>query len=243
MFQAGGDPLALDAFGHLRSEFGDQERILSVTLDRAAPALVARHIQDGGVDAVVSDQAGLFTRDFAGPADQSAVPGAADRNRSRQGSRQGVIEAVDALVGEFGRNAEPRLFHEELLDLMQGLDMVAEGIDQVIMVLVAFAHAVEVLVDVGDAVFPDPLLPFRSRECPGQDTAVAVDRNQLAGFFVDRHLLQQVLDARINALRRIFIDVLDAVLVEVDPSFVVDGRSLAFAQRRCLDRLGSDRDN
>ena len=229
MLQAGGHALTLDARGHLRAQFGDEEGILAVGLDGPAPALVARHVQDGGIDAVVADQARLLSGDLTGPADHLPVPAGADADRSRQGRCERMVEAVDALVGEFGRDAQPGLFHEELLDLMQGLDVVAEGIDQVVVVLIAVAHAVEMLVDVGDAVLPYPFFPFRGRKGPGQDAPVAIDRHQLAGLLIDRHLREQVFHALFHASGGVFVDVLDTILVEVYPSFVVDG----FLLRAC----------
>ena len=241
VLQAGSDALALDARSHLRAQLGDQERVFPIALHRPAPALVARHVEDGRIDAVIADQAGLVAGNLSGPSDQVTVPGAADGDRRGEGCGEGVVEAVDAFVGEFGRDSEARLLHEELLDLVQGLDVVAEGIDQVVMVLESFPHPVEVLVDVGDAVLPDPLFPFRGRESPGQDAPVAVDRHQLAGLLVDCHLREQVLHALFHAAGRVFVDVLDAVLVEVDPTFVVDG-FLFTVGRQCQedDRQGGE---
>ena len=74
------------------------------------------------------------------------------------------------------------------------------------------------LVDVGDAVFPDGIFPLGRGERVFEDAAVAVERGELTGFFRDVHLREQVVDAALDGLGGVFVDVFFSVLVEIDPN-------------------------
>ena len=141
----------------------------------------------------------------------------------RQRRCLGVVQAVDAFVAEVHRDAQPRLLHEPSLHTVDSFGMVAEGIEHLLHAARFAAHAVEHLVDVGDAVFPHLRLPPLCGEGVLQYTAVAVEGGQLAGFLVDVHLAEQVVHPLVHRLRGVFVDVLHAVLVEINPSLVVDG--------------------
>ena len=66
MLQARGHSLALYSFHHLPAKFGYQERILSVAFHHPAPSLVAGHIQDRCIYAVIAQQSGFVAGDPAG---------------------------------------------------------------------------------------------------------------------------------------------------------------------------------
>src|SRR5205085_4131847 len=82
--------------------------------------------------------------------------------------------------------------------------------------------AVQVLVNVGDAVLPNFLLPLRSRQLVFQNPAVAVQRRRLTGLLLQSHLRQEVFDAGADVGLLIFVSILPAVLVQVNPAVVVD---------------------
>ena len=77
------------------------------------------------------------------------------------------------------------------------------------------------LVDCAHAVLPQFLLPFRSRKRVGKNTPISVKRHHLTGLLLNRHLRKQIFHSRVNVRRRIFINVLDPVLVQVNPPLVV----------------------
>ena len=78
------------------------------------------------------------------------------------------------------------------------------------------------LVDGPHAILPQPGFPTRCGEFILEDAVIPIQGDQLAGFLLEGHLLQQVLDAVFQPRSRILIDIPDPVFVEIDPSFPVD---------------------
>jgi len=83
--------------------------------------------------------------------------------------------------------------------------------------------AVELLIDVGYAILPHPVLPFRRGERVGQHLPVPVKGRQLAALLLNRHPAKQVFHTCIIIKRRIFIGVHHTILVKINPSLLVDG--------------------
>ena len=160
--------------------------------------------------------------DLAGPVHQRPVPGRADGDGRRERGGAAVVQTVDAFVGELHGNAQPGLLDEPPLDRVLGFDVSRVVGDQMRRRAQAFAHAVEHLVDVGDAVFPDLVFPPFGGQRVAQHAAVAVERGQLAALFLEGHLAEQVLDALVETAGRVLVGVHAAVLVEIDPAFVVN---------------------
>ena len=129
---------------------------------------------------------------------------------------------MDALVGEFHRDAQPGVFHEPALDLPQGVHVAGKGLDQVPALLIGPTDSVELLVDIGDPVRPDLVFPSIGRQGVLEDTAVPVQGGQLAGFFLQGHLADQVVQAVGQGSLRILVDIHPSVLVEINPVFVID---------------------
>ncbi len=153
---------------------------------------------------------------------QVAVPGAADINGSGQGSCLGMVQAVDAFVGEVYRDAQACFFDEPALRFVDRFGMVAERVDQVGCAAAGASHTVQLFVDIGDTVFPDLILPSFGGQGVFQDTPEAVEGGHLATFFFQCHLVQKVLYTRFDRGFGIFINVFYAVLVKVYPPFFVD---------------------
>ena len=222
MLQTGGDALLLDSCRHLDAEFGDHEGVLPVAFQGPSPALVAGDVEDGRIDAVVAQQGRFFPDDPAGFPDQVAVPGGTDGDRGRKRRGQSMVQSMDAFVRKFHRNAKPGVFDEPPLGDMERVDMVREGVDQVGICLAGLADAVQLLVDVRQAVSPGLRLPGVRRKGVLQDAAHAVQGGQLASLFLERHLPQQVLDPVLQPGFRILENVHFAVFVEIRPPVVVD---------------------
>ena len=103
---------------------------------------------------------------------------------------------------------------------------------------VALAHAIEHLIDIGNAILPQRLLPLLGRERILQHTTVAIEGDHLAALLLDGHLLQQILDTLVDRALRIFVDILATILIEVYPPLVVD-----IARRLCHSHKGYNRQN
>ena len=92
-----------------------------------------------------------------------------------------------------------------------------------------WANTVEMLVNVGDAVLPQLGLPFWRRQfifqrrgLTGATTADAVKRCGLTGLLVEIHLSQKTFDAGVNWRPRILINIHATVLIQVNPTLVVN---------------------
>ena len=100
---------------------------------------------------------------------------------------------------------------------------------------------VQVLVDVGDAVLPDFILPFRRwqfvfhwRLRSSSATAYPIQGCRLTSLLFQIHLREQIFDAAIDRRFRIFVNIHPAVLVQIDPAVVID---LAFIVGLILRRM------
>ena len=96
------------------------------------------------------------------------------------------------------------------------------------------AHAIEVLINVGDTVFPDLILPIGRRQLVFQRRLRArpaapdtVQGRGLTSLFLQSHLREQVFNAAIERGLRIFVNVHPTILVKIDPAVVVDAFLLA----------------
>ena len=224
MLGGGGDePFLLEALGHLDPQLGHEEGILAVDLLAAAPPLVAPDVEDRRVDIRVAEGAGLARRDAPHLAQQVAVPRVAEAQLGGEAGGAVGLHAADALVGHVRGDAQARLLHEEALHLVDRPGVAAGGPDVRVRArrLAPLDEAVEVLVDRADAILPQPLLPGGRGQVVGQDTAIAIERYELAGLLLQRHLAQQILHPRLHVGLGVLVDVLAAVLVEVDPAHPV----------------------
>ena len=78
------------------------------------------------------------------------------------------------------------------------------------------------LINCSYTVFPEKVFPFFRGEFILKHPFIPVEGDHLAGFLFHRHLLQQIFYPVFQGGCRIFIDILDSVLVEVYPAFFVD---------------------
>src|SRR5205085_6460689 len=122
------------------------------------------------------------------------VPGAA-LTRLRGKTRGGVgRKPAYAFVRKVGGDAEARVLDEEALHLVHGPDVLSD-VGRVDALRPLLAPAVQVLVNVGDAVLPNLPLPLRRRQLVLQNPTVAVQSRRLAGLLLQRHLREQILYA------------------------------------------------
>ena len=218
------------------SERGGQVRILAVGLDRASPARIARQVENRRVDVGVAERARFAAGDGPDLLDQIAIPGAGDAQLRRKARRAIVIQSADPLVGEIHRDAEPRLLDEPALDGVDRAGVDGERIGE--RALLPFhgpavaVYAVQVLIDVADAVLPDGVFPGRRRQFVRKHARVPVQRRELAALFLERHPREQIVDAPVHRHARIFVRILLPVLVEVDPAVLVDRRAGGLQQQR-----------
>ena len=242
VLEGGNDALFLDAAHLLEAELAGEERVLRVSLGGAAPARIARQLEHGRIDVGVAEGAPLAAGDAADLAHEFAVEGGADAELRGKTGGPGVHEAADALVGEIGGDAETGLLDEEALHLVQGAGV--QGIRQIVFrqrkgAAVDPGVAVHVLVNVADAVLPERRLPRLGRQLILEHAGKAVERHHLRGLFLKGHAREEVGDARLDIERRILVGILHAVLVQVDPAVVVDGRQRIFADEDAGGRRSS----
>ena len=81
-----------------------------------------------------------------------------------------------------------------------------------------FRDAVQLFVDVGDAVLPDLFFPRRGGQLVLEHAAVPVKRGQLAGLFVQGHLPQEIFHPFFDRGGGILVRIHLSVLVQV-PEF------------------------
>lgn len=192
-------------------------RGLPIALDGAAPAGVADDVQNGGVNVGVTERLAFLGRDFADPANQIFIPRGSDANLGGEVACVAVANSTDAFVGEIDRNPETGFFDEPALN-----DVEEIGVFGVAGHIVGAADAVAVLVDIADAIFPNFTFPFFGRVGVLENAVVAVNGAHLRGFLIHVHLAEEIGDTLVGGETRIFVGVLFAVLVSVDPTFVVD---------------------
>src|SRR5258708_2863046 len=84
-------------------------------------------------------------------------------------------------------------------------------------------HPIQMLVDIGDPILPNLILPAGSRKLIFQYTAKAIKRRCLAGLFFETHLPQQIGNTPFHGLSRVFKDVFNTIFVEIDPTLVING--------------------
>src|SRR5207253_2243618 len=120
------------------------------------------NVEYGRVDVRVAERARLFAGDAPDLSNQLLVP-SAPLARLRRKTRRGVGgQSPYAFVCEIRWDAEARVFDEEALHLVHGPDMFPY-VRRVDALRPLLYPAVQLLVNVGDAVLPNFLLPLRSR--------------------------------------------------------------------------------
>ena len=135
-------------------------------------------------------------------------------------------DATNAFIREIHGNTEARLFDEESLNFVDGF-----GVRRIRQGEFGFCNsgiddAVEMLVDVPDAILPYGLFPSWCWQLIHQNAAVSVERCHLRGLFLDVHLREEIVDAALDRRRWIFVAIHPAVLVQVDPIAMVNALGL-----------------
>ena len=102
-------------------------------------------------------------------------------------------KASQPFISEINRNAQPGLLDEETLYFIHGPDVLAHvcGVNA----LAVWSDAVQVLVDVGDAIFPNSIFPFgrwqlvlQWRFSAGSAPSNSIQGRRLAGLLFQVHL-------------------------------------------------------
>ena len=125
-----------------------------------------------------------------------------------------MTNAADAFVREIDGDAEPSFFDEPTLNKVQEF-----GMFFVTNMLKFTSNSIAMFVDITDAVLPNFLFPFFSWTRILENSFVTIDRSHLSRFFFDGHLADQIGNAILDGKFRIFIRVLFAILVSIDPVF------------------------
>ena len=224
VLERGDDALLLDAAHLLNAEFADEERIFAVAFDHAAPARIAGEVEHRRIHVGVAEGAALATGHATDLADERGVPRTCDGEFRGETRGLGVQETANALVGEIDGNAEARLFDEPPLYFVEraGVEGPRQIVHRVGEVVGPAGVAVDVFVDVADAVFPERSLPGSGGQLVLGDAREAIPGDHLRGLFLQAHAREQVGDAGVGVERRILVGILLAVLVEIDPAVVVD---------------------
>ena len=222
-------PVGLQSDDHLLAQFAHEIRVFAIRLHAAAPAGVLGYVEYRRVDVGVAQRHGFLGFCVGYLPYQLSVPCASLTCLVGEVGGAIVAETAYALVGEVDGDAQSGLFDKPALHGVEGVDMSLEG--EGVLGSEA-AHAVVLLVDVADAVFPHLVLPSLGGQGVGEHAARAIERSQLAGLFLYGHLLQQVGHAGINRCAAVFIDIHAPVLVEVYPTFVVDALGFCVLSRQ-----------
>ena len=221
---ARGQDVFLQAPGKLNPQFGHQIGAFAEGFLTPTPALVADDVQDGTIGIGIAHHPGFAAGHASHFVQQFLVPGGAQPQRSGEAGRAEGFVAVDAFVGEIHRNPQPGFLDKPFLDGIQGPGVLGSrpGVLALIGGFGGGVETVQMLVDGPHAILPQPGFPTRCGEFILEDAVIPIQGDQLAGFLLEGHLLQQVLDAVFQPRSRILIDIPDPVFVEIDPSFPVD---------------------
>ena len=221
---ARGKDIFLQAPGKLNPQFGHQIGAFAEGFLTPAPALVADDVQDGTIGIGIAHHPGFAAGHASHFVQQFLVPGGAQPQRSGEAGRAEGFVAVDAFVGEIHRNPQPGFLDKPFLYGIQGPGVLGSG-PGVLALIGGFGGGVEtvqMLVDGPHAILPQPGFPTRRGQFILEDAVIPIQGDQLAGFLLEGHLLQQVLDSIFQPRSRILIEILDPVFVEIDPSLSVD---------------------
>ena len=212
--------IGLHARSHRHAEFGHQIGGFAENLFIAPPPLVAPHVEDRSVDIRIPQQPGFAADDASGFTQQFAVPGMPHAQLGRKIRRPVSLHAANPLVGHVDGNAQTGLLDKKTLRFVDGPRMARRRPYQVAVEqgLAPLHESVEVLVDSPEPVLPELILPAGCRQRILQHALIAVERHQLAGLLFNGHLRQQVFDSVVQGGLRVLVNILAAVLVEIDPT-------------------------
>ena len=193
VFHCRSDAFGLNALALLDSQFGNVKRRFAITLDRPAPARIADDVQDRRVNIGIAKCLAFDRCDLTDAPHQIAVPSGSDAKLSREVASVAVADAANAFVGKVHRDAQPSFFSKPTLDLIEHIAMIDE-----LNVFIEVPHTVTVFVDVSDAVFPNPGLPFLRWAGVFQNAFVSVDGTHLGSLFIQIHTPDQIGNAFVN---------------------------------------------
>ena len=77
-------------------------------------------------------------------------------------------------------------------------------------------------VDIADTVLPYLIVPFGGGQGILQHATAAIESCHLGSFLLERHLAQEVFNATLGGLCRIFIAILAAIFIKIDPAVMID---------------------
>ena len=135
-----------------------------------------------------------------------------------------AFHSADTFIGKVDGNSETGLFHKKPLDFVQCPGMFRRRPDIFIVGRrqTPLPESVQVLVYRSYTVFPYPVFPVRLRQVIGQHSAVAVQCHHLACLLFESHPGEKVFHPVGNIGGRIFVNIHDAVLIEIYPAFMID---------------------
>ena len=78
------------------------------------------------------------------------------------------------------------------------------------------------LVNSAYTIFPDRVLPFRSRKLILKHPTISVKCSHLTGLLLKSHLAEKILDSVLDISLRILVYIHFTILIEVDPILMVN---------------------
>ena len=186
--------VGLHPLDHRHAQLGTQVRGFAEAIFIAAPALIARDVHDRRVDVRVTQRPPFDADDLALLAQKFAIPCVAHAVLRWKTRRLEMRNATNPFIREIDRDSQSRLFEKPPLHFVDrrrvrrgGPEIRVLGRLSLVVDLALPAPAVEMFVDVGDAVFPDRVLPRRLGKVVLELAQIAVQRAALVGLFLDGH--------------------------------------------------------
>ena len=129
-----------------------------------------------------------------------------------------MVTTANSLIRKIHRNPQAGLLLEPLLNIVKGFRMIRGRPNQRVDFLdlgpvvpfggrPEFRNPIQLLINVRNPVFPYFLLPTRGGHLVFQYPPIAIQRCQLAGFFLHRHLRKKVFHPLLNRPGCIFVGI------------------------------------
>ncbi len=150
----------LQSLDHFDAETRHEIGIFSIDIFQATPALISSHVKCWGIDVCVTQRAGFGAGDAPHLTHEFLVPRVSDTQLRRKTCGNGSGNATQALVSKVDWNTQPGFFDEETLCLVHGPHVLLEVFS--VDAIRPRPPPIQVLIDVGNAIFPNPILPGRS---------------------------------------------------------------------------------
>ena len=185
MLGGGDDALLLQSDDHPFAHLAHQIGILAIALYDTSPTGILRDVEYRRIDIGVSQGFRLGSLHLGDGGYQLLVPGGSLSALCGEQGGAVVVQPPDTLVGEIHGDAQPCLLDEPPLDGLPVAHAVHIGERQFGF---EWPYPIGLLVDIGDAVFPNRLFPCCRGSGVPQHASGAIEGSQLTGFLFECHL-------------------------------------------------------